>query len=189
MYISQTFQGGSIFSILGSEHTYGQDSLFEPEDGGCGEADGAHEGVGASIVAGGDTAPVLEAGEHVLDPMMLAVKNYVIWIGSLAAPGRGDARGDAPLDQRFSERTAVLATVGDQGGAGRSNVENEAGALVVAHLPGRKQQHDGPALAIAHRVQLGLQAAFRATEMAGKTLRVPPQPAAQAVAPGPLRPL
>src|SRR3546814_19427219 len=41
-------------------------SLIEPEDDGCSDADGRHEGVGKAIVSGVDAAPVLEPVEHIL---------------------------------------------------------------------------------------------------------------------------
>ena len=44
-----------------------QDSLIDPEDDGCGDSDGGHEGVGAAIIAGVDAPPVFEPTEHILD--------------------------------------------------------------------------------------------------------------------------
>lgn len=52
--------------------------MIEPEDDGCGDADGGHEGMCASVVAGMDAAPVLEFAEHVLDPVALAVEHGVV---------------------------------------------------------------------------------------------------------------
>jgi hypothetical protein len=52
--------------------------LIEPEDDGCGNADGGHEGVGAAVVAGVDTAPVLEPAEHVLDLMPASIEGGVV---------------------------------------------------------------------------------------------------------------
>ena len=46
-------------------------------DAGC-DADGGEEGVGASVVAGGDAPPVLELGEHVLDLVALMVESPVV---------------------------------------------------------------------------------------------------------------
>ena len=44
-----------------------QDSLIDPEDDGCGDSDGGHEGVGAAIIAGVDAPPVFEPAEHIFD--------------------------------------------------------------------------------------------------------------------------
>lgn len=53
--------------------------MIEPEDDGCGDADRGHECLGATVVAGMDTAPVLELPEHVFDPVALAVEPCVVW--------------------------------------------------------------------------------------------------------------
>tara|TARA_R100001224_G_scaffold51645_3_gene29995 strand:+ start:1090 stop:1275 length:186 start_codon:yes stop_codon:yes gene_type:complete len=59
--------------------------LIEPEDDGCGDADGGDEGVGGSVVSGVDAAPVLEFAEHVLDPVALAVEHRIVqdWYPSI----------------------------------------------------------------------------------------------------------
>ena len=61
--------------------------LVNPEQDGAGEADGGHERVGASIVAHGDAAPVLEAAKHVLDAMTLPVEHLVVRERQLGAAG------------------------------------------------------------------------------------------------------
>ncbi len=70
--------GGPAAVDLGS-------GLIDPEEDGGGEEDGGHEGVGASVVAHGDAAPVLEAAEHVLGAMPLPVKDLVVGERDLAA--------------------------------------------------------------------------------------------------------
>jgi len=57
--------------------------LIEPEDDGYGDADGGHEGVGASVVAGVDAPPVLEPAEHILDLVALAIEHGSCGIGTL----------------------------------------------------------------------------------------------------------
>ena len=52
--------------------------MRQPEDDGCGDADGGHERVGASVVTCMDAAPVLEFAEHVLDLVTLAVEGGVV---------------------------------------------------------------------------------------------------------------
>jgi hypothetical protein len=76
-----------------------QDSFLEIEGDGCCDADGGEEGVGASVVAHCDPAPVLELGEHVLDAMALLIEGSVIGDGLLAAFGRRGA-GFGPLSIR-----------------------------------------------------------------------------------------
>ena len=52
-------------------------SLTEREDDGSCDCDGGHEGVRASVIAGVDTPPVLEAPEHILDFVTLPVEGFV----------------------------------------------------------------------------------------------------------------
>src|SRR3954447_2732920 len=44
--------------------SWARDSLSQPAGDGSGEGDGAEAGMGASVVAHGDAAPVLEPSEH-----------------------------------------------------------------------------------------------------------------------------
>nr|WP_286203150.1 hypothetical protein [Rhizobium lusitanum] len=47
-------------------------------------ADGGHEGLGASVVTGFDAPPVLAPAEHVLDLVALAVEDLVVLDPDLA---------------------------------------------------------------------------------------------------------
>jgi hypothetical protein len=51
---------------------------IDPEDDDGGQGDGGHEGMGASVLAGVDAAPIFDAAEHVLDPVVLALKCRVV---------------------------------------------------------------------------------------------------------------
>jgi len=53
--------------------------LLNPEDEDCGDADGGHEGVGASIVAGVDAPPVFQSPEHILDFVAFAVEGLIVF--------------------------------------------------------------------------------------------------------------
>lgn len=59
--------------------TLGQDSLIDPEYDCCSEADGGHEGMGATIVACVDAPPVLDPAEHVLDLVPLSIERRIVW--------------------------------------------------------------------------------------------------------------
>lgn len=77
--------------------------LIDPEDEDCGEGDCGQEGVGASVVSGVDASPVLEACEHVLDPVALPVEDaIVVMLDAVAGMGR-DAGCDALLGQGLPE--------------------------------------------------------------------------------------
>ena len=58
--------------------------MRQPEDDGCGDADGGHECVCASVVTGVDASPVFELPEHVLDLVTLAIEGRVVRDGHLA---------------------------------------------------------------------------------------------------------
>ena len=69
--------------------------------------------MGASVVAHGDAPPVLDAAEHDLDLVALAVEDLVVGLLS-ATPWHGrDTGGDPALCQTGSEPVAVVATVGE----------------------------------------------------------------------------
>ena len=52
--------------------------MIDPEDYGCSDADGGHEGVCASVIAGVDTSPVFEPAKHDLDFVTLSIENGVV---------------------------------------------------------------------------------------------------------------
>jgi hypothetical protein len=53
--------------------------LIDPEDDSCGDANGGHEGMSASVVAGVDTPPVLEPAEHVFDLVALPIERAIVF--------------------------------------------------------------------------------------------------------------
>jgi hypothetical protein len=108
--------------------------LPKPEGDGSGDAYGGKEGVSAAVVAHGDTPPVLDPAESVLDAMALAVQDLVIGDRELAALDGRDARRDASLQQAGTEGIAVLATVCEQFLGGRQKWQQQSSTLVVAHL-------------------------------------------------------
>ena len=72
----------------------------EPEDDSCSDADGGHEGVIASVIAGVDAPPVFDFAKHIIDPVALAIEHPVKRERDFAVGHRWDAWGDAALDQR-----------------------------------------------------------------------------------------
>jgi hypothetical protein len=61
---------------------------------------------------------------------------------------------------------AVTAAIGDQAPSWRHGPEEDAGTLVVTRLAFGKKQ--GFAFSLADRMQLGIQAALRSADAAGK---------------------
>ncbi len=52
--------------------------MIEVECAGGWDAVGGEEGMGASVVAGGDASPVLQADDHALDLMALAAEQFLM---------------------------------------------------------------------------------------------------------------
>ena len=80
-----------------------------------------------------------------------------------------DAGLDPLFDQGFAKPVAVIASIGDQRLGVRQGIEHQRRALMIAHLAFAQQQDQGLAVAIADRVKLGVQAAFRAPDTAGNS--------------------
>lgn len=122
--------------------------------------------MGTSVVAHGDAPPVLEAPEHDLDLVALAVEDLVV-SQIEAAPRHGrDAGGDASLCQAGSEAIAVIAAVGKQDRGMWQVRQEQGGTDMVAALTFGEQQQHRPALLIADGVQLGVQVALGAADAA-----------------------
>lgn len=123
--------------------------------------------MGASVVAGGDAAPVFEAAEHTLDLVAVFVEFGVVFDRVLSMSASGDAGRDTLGGQGGAEPVAIVAPVSDQAvGSGERRHEGRCPAI-VADLTGREQQSYGLAGSVADRVQLGSQPATRAAETAG----------------------
>ena len=71
----------------------------------------AERKVWAAVVAHGDAAPVLDAAEHVLDAMALAIECLVVGDRDLPSTGRGNAGGDAEGDEWTSPGEVESAQV------------------------------------------------------------------------------
>jgi hypothetical protein len=112
--------------------------------------------MGASVVAGCDTSPVLEATTGFLDAVALAIERLVVRQLGLAAACRGDARGDTAREQSSAKPVAVVATVGKEFLGWRQRGQEHRGALVVAHLSCGEEQQDRAALPVGDGVQLGV---------------------------------
>lgn len=108
----------------------------------------------ASVVACGDAAPVLEFGEQVLDLVAPTIKRCVVGVWDFAATARRDARLDAACFEFLAEPGAVLAAIGDQMRGWRQGAQQEARALVVAHLAFRQEKDDRPSVTVADSVKL-----------------------------------
>lgn len=85
--------------------------LVPPCDQGC-DGDGGHEGLDVSVEASCDAAPVLEAADHSLDDVALAIDGAVVFDLDFAVGlGRDDRRG-AALSQPEPQSIAVVDVLG-----------------------------------------------------------------------------
>jgi hypothetical protein len=100
--------------------------------------------------------------------MALTVERFVIVHRLLAIFSAWYARRRALLDQSVAEPVAVVTAIGDQGGCSRQARQQRLSALVVADLAGGEMQQDRPPGLVADGVQFGVQAAFGASQTAGK---------------------
>src|SRR3546814_11553117 len=93
------------------------DSLFpyrRSSDLGGSEGDGGEEGGWASVVAGSDAAPVLQAAEHDLDAAAAPVPALVVSDRFVAGFPTWDAGLDALGFQRIPEPVGVIAAGAEQ---------------------------------------------------------------------------
>ena len=67
----------------------------------------------ASVAAGCDASPILDAAEDVFDLFALAVEFGVVMVLDFAVPARRDARGGALGAQRGPEPVAIIALVSE----------------------------------------------------------------------------
>ncbi len=117
--------------------------------------------MGASVIAHGDAAPVLQASEHLLDEVAAFVEFRVLGNELDAVLSSWDAWDNIALMQDISKPVRVVSTVRDPGLCVRRQTSKDVPcAFVVADLPLCEQQNQGLAVAIANRVQLRVQPAF-----------------------------
>jgi hypothetical protein len=123
--------------------------------------------VGAAVVSCRDASPVLEPAEHDLHGVALAVMPCVISERRLAVPFWRDTWLDPAFGQSCSEPTAIVSSIGDEDFCGWQCRQDEAGALVIVHLPFGQEQDQRLAILIGDGVKLGVQAALCAPDAAG----------------------
>lgn len=101
--------------------------------------------------------------------MALPVERLVVVDLDLAVRAWRDAWRDAAFDQGLAEPVAVIALVAKQFLGAWQARKQQACAFVIAHLAFGEQQDDRTPLAIAHRMELGVQPAFGAPDTSGNS--------------------
>ena len=129
-----------------------------------GECAGCEEQDRAAIVAGSDAAPVLDAGEHVLDPVAQAVEVCVVRDRDLPTGTGGDARKNPHVNQDVAEPVGAVAPIPEQDCRLRDGGEQSPRPDVVRCLARREEHPDRATLHIGHDMQLRVQSALRAPD-------------------------
>ena len=125
--------------------------------------------MGASIIARCDAPPVLDPAEHVFDPVSLPVERFVVVDWLLAVAPWRDAGLDPFVSQSLTKPVSVIAAIGQQVFGVGQTVEQVASPFVIADLTRCEEEQQGPPRSIGDCVQLGIQAAFGASDTAGKS--------------------
>lgn len=89
----------------------------------------------ASVVSGVDASPVLEASEHVLDPVALAVECAIIIMLDAMLCMRRDAGRDALVDEGLPERGGTVSPVGEQEAGWWQLIDHGSRGLAIVGLP------------------------------------------------------
>lgn len=125
--------------------------------------------MGTSVVSGGDAPPILDPAEHVLDAIALLVEDCVVLGRGPALFAWWNAGRNAFVFQSVAEPVGVVTTICQQFLGFGQAVEQMPGTLIVAGLARGEEKQQGSAQPIGDGVQLGIQAAFRASDTAGKS--------------------
>lgn len=123
--------------------------LIDPEDEDCGEGDCGQEGVSASVVSRVDASPILEAGEHVLDPVALLIEQRIIAVLDTVLGMRWDARRDTLPDERLAEASGAVGPIGQQMTGGRQFLKHGGGGSVIVGLAFAQVQQQRASLVVA----------------------------------------
>jgi len=123
--------------------------------------------VRASVVSSVDAPPVLEAGEHVLDPVALPVEQRIIAVLDTVLGMRRDAGCDALADERFAEASGTVGPIGQQMAGRWQFVEHGSGGSVIVGLAFAQVQQQRTSLVVANHLQLGGQTASGPSDTSG----------------------
>ena len=141
------------------------DEVPDPQSGG-GDEDEADEAVGGLVVAGGQSAAVLELGEAPLDEVSQGVEVAVDdGLGLAIALGRDDG-GDAAIAQVGEDGVSVVALVAQQHLGLRAGLGHDRRvALDVGDLAAGEDHRDGQTQAVGLQMDLGREATARAAKI------------------------
>ncbi len=103
------------------------------EEANGGQEDGGTEAVGAAVVAGCKTPPVLLSGKESLDFVTLAIQPLAVVDWFLAAGTRRAARRAALLDQHLTDFVPVIPLIPHHRGRRRQSLRNTSAPVKSLH--------------------------------------------------------
>jgi len=131
--------------------------------------------MGEAVIAGCDPAEVLEAAEHALDGIAIAVEpRGKAILPSSVGLGRDIRRGALALDLA-TDGVAVIPLVAVQDFGGRHLVEQSIGGGAVGDLAAGQQECDGAAEAIGQCVDFRRPPAARSADRLREFPPLPPE--------------
>ena len=146
--------------------------------GGRSDEDEAEIAVGGLVVAGGQTAPVLQPVEAALDPVPQGVEVVVDRNLDLAASPHRNDRGHAARFHLRADSIGIVAAIGEQNPRFRPiGIEERQGASVVRGLARRDVDGYGETGAVGAEMNFGRKPTSRAPETLSRS--PPLAPAAQ----------
>jgi hypothetical protein len=131
-----------------------------PDDDDC-EHDGGGEVGCEFVVAGGDASPILEAAEHALDKIALAIGVLIERMKSLAGRVVRDDRNRAAFEKKATQTIAVVGGVGGQASAWRNSGDQGCRDSNVAEMARRHFDSDGASARVDDGVDFRGAAAAR----------------------------
>lgn len=103
---------------------------------------GRHEGMGASVIAHGNSALVLESAEHDFDFVALFIEFFVIGHRFFSVSPGGDAGNNPFFKQLFPEPGGIVSPVRQKFIGLRHGIEQYRRALVITGLAlGKMKSH------------------------------------------------
>ena len=123
--------------------------------------------MGTAIVPHGNSTPILDPVKHNFDVVALFVKGCAVAAPCRSVLARRNTRCDTLLLQGGDEPIRIIAAVGDQVLGIVKTGQQASRAGIIAGVPCCQQQMHRLACVVAHRVELRIQATFRAANTAG----------------------
>lgn len=137
--------------------------------------DGGEEVLREAVVAGGDSAEILEASEHAFDGIAVAVEGRREAVFPAPVDLGRDVRRGAPALDLATDGIAVIALVATQDRGRRHLVEQYVGGDAIGHLAAGQEERDRTAERVRERVDFRRSPTPRPTD---RLVGLPPFPPA-----------